>query len=159
MPKPRWLLSVPLAIVLAGPAFSEKLTSGEARFSIDVPNTPQVRYLWTDPSGDRSWVLSFNGEAKPTVARADREKRYDAAVKTVVDRAKGMLRTQRSVEQGDVTGREIVVQVPKGNSFTMTRQQFFLTDTRFYQLVYTGPPGSETSPEVDGFFSSFQIAR
>ena len=158
MPK-RWLLSVPLAIVLAGPAIGEKLTSNEARFSLDVPDAPQVRYLWTDPSGDRTWALNFNGEAKPTVARADREKRYDAAAKTVVDRAKGMLRTQKSVEQGDVTGREIVVQIPKGSSFTMTRQQFFLTDTRFYQLVYTGPAGTETSPEVEAFFSSFQIAR
>ena len=159
MPKRRWLLSVPLAIVLAGPALGEKLTSSEARFSLDVPDTPQVRYLWNDPSGDRSWALNFNGEAKPTVARADREKRYDAAVKTVVDRAKGMLRTQKSVEAGDVSGREIVVQVPKGNSFTMMRQQFFLTDTRFYQLIYNGPAGTETSPEVDAFFSSFQITR
>ena len=75
-------------IVLAGPALGEKLTSDEARFSIDVPDAPQVRYLWSDPSGDRTWVLSFNGEAKPTIARADREKRYDAAVKTVIDRAK-----------------------------------------------------------------------
>lgn len=159
MPKPRWLLSVALAGVLAGPALGEKLTSSEARFSLDVPDAPQVRYFWNDPTGNRSWALSFNGEAKPTVARADREKRYDAAVKLVVDRAKGMLRTQRSLEQGDVTGREIVVQITKGNSVTMTRQQFFLTDTRFYQLVYTGPPGTETSPEVETFFTSFQIAR
>ena len=70
-----------------------------------------------------------------------------------------MLRTQRTVEQGDVTGREIVVQVPKGNSVTMMRQQFFLTDTRFYQLVYTGPAGTETSPEAEAFFNSFQITR
>jgi hypothetical protein len=158
MSKP-WLLSVPLAIVLAGPAASERLTSDEARFSLDVPDAPQVRYLWNDPDGKRTWVLSYNGEAKPTVARADRERRYDAAVKTVVDRAKGMLRAQKSVEQGDLTGREIVVQVPKGNSLTMTRQQFFLTDTRFYQIIYTGPPGTEMSPEVDAFFNSFKIAR
>jgi len=158
MSKP-WLLSVPLAIVLAGPAASEKLTSDEARFSLDVPDAPRVSYMWNDPDGSRTWALNYNGEAKPTVARADREKRYDGAVKTVVDRTKGMLRTQKSVEAGDVTGREVVVQVPKGTTVTMMRHQFFLTDTRFYHITYTGPAGTETSPEVDAFFSSFKIAR
>jgi hypothetical protein len=158
MPK-RWLLSVALAIVLAHPAFAEKLTSSEARFSLDVPDAPRVSYVWNDPSGDRSWALTYNGEAKPTIARADREKRYDAAVKTVVDRAKGMIRTQRNLERGEFAGREVVVQVPKGNAFVMTRQQFFLTDTRFYHLIYTGPAGTETSPEVEAFFNSFQITR
>jgi hypothetical protein len=158
MSKP-WLLSVPLAIALAGPAASEKLTSDEASFSVDVPDAPRVSYLWNDPGGNRSWALNYNGEAKPTVARADREKRYDAAVKTVVDRTKGMLRTQKSIEAGDVPGREVVVQVPKGNSVTMARHQFFLTDTRFYQIMYSGPAGTETSPEVDAFFSSFKITR
>jgi hypothetical protein len=159
MPKPQWLLSVPLVFVLAGPAVGEKLTSDEARFSLDVPDAPRVSYVWSDPDGNRTWALNYNGEAKPTVARADREKRYDNAVRLVVDRAKGMLRTQKSVEQGDVTGREVVVQVPKGNSVAMARHQFFLTDTRFYQIMYSGPAGTETSPEVDAFFSSFKIAR
>jgi hypothetical protein len=159
MPKPQWLLSVPLAVALAGPALGEKLTSDEARFSLDVPDAPRVSYVWNDPDGNRSWALNYNGEAKPTVARADREKRYDNAVRVVVDRTKGMLRTQKSIEQGELTGREVVVQVPKGNSFTMMRHQFFLTDTRFYHITYSGPGGTETSPEVDAFFSSFKIKR
>jgi hypothetical protein len=159
MPKPQWLLSVPLAVALAGPALGEKLTSDEARFSLDVPDAPRVSYVWNDPDGNRSWALNYNGEAKPTVARADREKRYDNAVRVVVDRTKGMLRTQKSIEQGELTGREVVVQVPKGNSFAMMRHQFFLTDTRFYHITYSGPGGTETSPEVDAFFSSFKITR
>jgi hypothetical protein len=159
MRKPQWLLSVPLAVALAGPALGEKLTSDEARFSLDVPDAPRVSYVWNDPDGNRSWALNYNGEAKPTVARADREKRYDNAVRVVVDRTKGMLRTQKSIEQGELTGREVVVQVPKGNSFTMMRHQFFLTDTRFYHITYSGPGGTETSPEVDAFFSSFKIKR
>jgi hypothetical protein len=153
------LLSVPLAVALAGPALGEKLTSDEARFSLDVPDAPRVSYVWNDPDGNRSWALNYNGEAKPTVARADREKRYDNAVRVVVDRTKGMLRTQKSIEQGELTGREVVVQVPKGNSFAMMRHQFFLTDTRFYHITYSGPGGTETSPEVDAFFSSFKIKR
>jgi hypothetical protein len=159
MPKPQWLLSVPLAVALAGPALGERLTSDEARFSLDVPDAPRVSYVWNDPDGNRSWALNYNGEAKPTVARADREKRYDNAVRVVVDRTKGMLRTQKSIEQGELTGREVVVQVPKGNSFAMMRHQFFLTDTRFYHITYSGPGGTETSPEVDAFFSSFKITR
>jgi hypothetical protein len=143
--------------LLIQPAAAETMTSGDGRFSVEIPDVPQFRYQWTDASNKRVWSVSFNGASAPSVAATNREQRYDASVKAVVERLKGMLRIQRPLQIGDVTGREIVVQMTQNNVVNMLRQQMFITDNRFYQVIYTGPEGTETNSDVEAFFKSFQI--
>jgi hypothetical protein len=142
--------------ILVNPAVAELLTSDDSRFSIEISGVPQVRYQWSDASKGSSWSVQFNA-TPPLVVSSNRDQRYDAAVKAVVDALKGTMKSQKAVAATGVPGREIIIEFVRGNlAFTM-REQMFITDNRFYQVSHTGPTGKQTEAELDAVFNSFQI--
>jgi hypothetical protein len=138
-------------------AAAEPLSSADGRFSIEAPSAPQLVYSWVDTGGNRSWTVSFNGEARPTMTGSDRDRRYEAAMKTVIDRRKGTLLEMKRLEMGPMTAWEFLARIPLANGNGVLRQRMFLTDNRFYQVFYTGPAGTEKSADVEAFFGSFKL--
>jgi hypothetical protein len=138
-------------------ATAETIDSADGRFAIEAPNAPQIVYSWIDGAANRSWTVSYNGEAKPTVTGSDRDKRYDAAMRAVIERRKGTLLQMKRLEAGPMTGWEFLARIPFANGNGVLRERMFLTDNRFYQIFYTGPSGSETSADVEAFFASFKL--
>jgi hypothetical protein len=151
------LLAAAAVLALGTAARGEPITSSEGRFSLESPSVPQLRYQWGDRTQERIWSISFSAEARPIASAAERERRYDLIINSMTARMKGMLRRQDPVRLGDLTGREVVIQVQISDKPQVVRQRLFLTDNRFYQLAYTGPPGTETAPDVEAFFASLRI--
>lgn len=153
-----------LAAALAGaapgwvaPGFAEPFASEEARFSVDFPETRQFLYSRTDPTGDRTFSISFIAEMKPVMTGDGLDQRYESIIKAVVKAAGATLMQQKRVKSGAVSGWEFLADVPTPKGARKLRQQVFMTDNRLYQVVYRGPPGSETATDVETFFGSFKI--
>src|SRR5262249_6816484 len=118
-------------------ASAEVLSSQEGGFSIEVPKLPAPSYEWTDRRTNRAWIVSYKEQpAQRTVSPAYLEKYYDVIAQAVLDGAKGNLIRQGPVVRGNLTGRGIVLQVGTADKPMMTRQQFFLTEDRFYTLTF-----------------------
>jgi hypothetical protein len=140
-----------------GGVAAEPFSSEAARFGIDFPETRQYLFSRVDPVNDRTFSVSFIAEVKPVMTKDDLDRRYDAAIKSVLKNAGATLIQQKRVKAGAVSGWEILADVASPKGPRKLRQQFFFVDNRVYQVAYRGAPGSEAAADVESFFASFQI--
>jgi hypothetical protein len=161
------LIGFVFAFVLSvGAAHAYILNSDEGRFSIELPAQadfktfneqselgPHTRYQWLVDQGEKAWLVTYNDYPQPR-AGGDTEKAYDIGMNGSIQATKGTLKSQRSVENSGVRGREFYIELPGGQ---IIRQRLFIVGKRLYQNIYVGPAGTENGLEVENFLPSFRI--
>jgi hypothetical protein len=69
--------------------------------------------------------------------------------------ANGSVLSYRPMALGSFIGAEAIVDFPAMGG--RLRQRHFVVDQRLVQQTWSGPPGGETTPEVDRFFESLKL--
>jgi hypothetical protein len=156
------LMGIAVACALAaGAASAYTFTSPEGKFTAEFPAAPKFakstnktesgtaydQYMWSVEKEDGWWGVAMIIYST-TVVRD-----YDANIRGAVAATKGKLLNQKPIQQSGVDGREIMIDVPQSG---VVRQRFLWIGDRFYQVVFSGKPGSGTTPDVDAFLNSFR---
>lgn len=76
-------------------------------------------------------------------------------IKASVAAANGTLLSAQPVTLAGFIGSEIVVDFPSLGG--RLRQRHFVVEKRIVQQTWSGPPGQETSPDVEKFFASLKL--
>lgn len=169
--RPLLLLAVSLLAVLAvsaQPARAEAVNSKEGRFAAVFPgaarmsSTPvqsgdvTVRMtVYAFENGPLSYYVSYSDYPSQTFAHLSRDRAYANVINATVANVKGRKEREAGVKVGNVTGREVLIDVPAQHA-TM-RERLFLVGSRLYQVVYGGPPGSENAEPALDFLNSFKL--
>ena len=109
---------------------------------------PHVHYTWEVDIEDRHFSVTYTEYATPPA------KNYDKNVMALLAATNGRLIRQARVDQDRVDGREVVTLTPDN---AVMRQRLFQVGNRLYQVLYGGPYGTETRPDVELFMESFQL--
>lgn len=159
------LASIAVACALvAGVASAYTFTSADGKFTVEFPAAPKFakstsktesgtaydQYMWSVEKEDGWWGVAMIVYSKAVV------KDYDASTRGAVAATKGTLLSQKPIRQSGVDGREIMIDVPQSG---VVRQRFLWIGERFYQVVFSGKPGSGTTPDVDAFLNSFRTVK
>jgi hypothetical protein len=110
---------------------------------------PHVLVTWAVAEPERNWSVTYVDY--PVTPERD----YDRNVEGLITRVNGTLVRQHDLAISGVPAREALVAA----GGMMARQRLVLVDGRLYMLMYVGPAGTETSPEVDSFLNSFRLLR
>jgi hypothetical protein len=159
------LIGITVACAMTASAASTyTFTSPEGRFTAEFPAAPALertkgnatggipydRYQWSIENKDGWWAVSMFIYSKAV------PRDYDANTRGAVVATKGNLVSQKSIVQNGAEGREILIDVPQSG---MVRLRFLWIGERFYQVVFSGKPGTGATPDVDAFLDSFRIVN
>ncbi|MGP0061161.1 MAG: hypothetical protein ACLPID_17960 [Beijerinckiaceae bacterium] len=155
---------VALCMAQIGLADAFSFHSPDGNFTVQFPEPPKlekktgntqggVAYelsLWSVDKGDSAYIVSMNVYAKPV------QEEYDGPMNGVVGSCKGKLVDQQPFQLQEMTGREVFVECPGPLMF---RERMLWVDSRLYQFLYVGPPGTENNAEVSAFLNSVHIGE
>ncbi len=139
------------------------LTSKEWNFTADFPAAPTLektkhktsagiafdQYVWSVENKDGWKGVGLIIYSKSVVHD------YNASIQGAVNATKGTLRSQKTIQQGGVQGREIIIDVADG----VVRQRLMWISDRIYQVVFSGGKGAGLTPDVEAFLSSFRTLK
>jgi hypothetical protein len=86
-------------------------------------------------------------------------KNYDDNVRGAVAAVKGNLLSQKTIRQNGVEGRDIVVDIPQKGQEGQVHVRYLWIGNRFYQIMFSGKPGTATAPNVEAFLASFRTTK
>ena len=112
--------------------------------------TPYDQYTWSIENKDGWWGVAMIIYSKAVM------KDYDAHIRGAVAATKGTLLGQKTIQQSGAEGREILIEVPRSG---VVRQRLLWIGDRFYQIVFSGRPGTGTTPNVEAFLNSFRTIK
>jgi hypothetical protein len=150
--------------VAASAASAYTFASPEGKFTAEFPaaptlekttnkttsGTPYDQYTWSIENKDGWWGVAMIIYSKAVM------KDYDAHIRGAVAATKGNLLSQKTIQQSGAEGREILIDVPQSG---VVRQRLLWIGNRFYQMVFSGRPGTGTTPNVDAFLNSFRTTK
>jgi len=153
------------------PAFAYTLKSYEGRFSIEFPTAPKFKHTrgigtcWKDvyefraSEGQRVWTAAYqdclpHGYLEDTGHGPFLRDGWEGIAANV----KGELRANDPIEHGNLSGREYLIVVPRGDQ-RIIRVRTFIEGDRVYKLMYIGPLFTEEGSDVEAFFQSFRVMR
>jgi hypothetical protein len=160
------LLGVALFAGGVGAEEGREVHSAAGRFTVRLPGKPAEKDQPTPagtlhalqvrgPSGD--WTVSWidlPAEAKPPTAEA----RLDAIRKSLAERLRGTVVTQKKVElEKKHPGRDLVLDLGPGRGLLRTR--VFLAGNRLYQLTVQGAKEQVESPAAQKVLDSFTLTK
>ena len=166
-----WLVLLSLALFSpAGPGLAQKWVVHQPRgagFKVEFPVPPRSdsREL-TSPSRPARLYTSFVNQGRRAFA-ANRTvfqlgtltsgltKHLDAGRDAMLQSNHGQLREERRLTVGGAPARRIVLDMPAQEQVMVSL--LVIKDDVFYQLIYVGPNGTETSADAKRFFSSFKL--
>jgi hypothetical protein len=93
----------------------------------------------------------------PQVSMGDPQKNLDGARNGSVRNVNGTLRTEQALNFGDAPARHLVIDIPKDNQAADTL--VVLDGHKLVQAIYVGPRGTEETPEVRRFLTSFALVH
>jgi hypothetical protein len=158
----RLFAGVVLCVAQIGLADAFSLHSTDGNFTVEFPEQPKFEQksgktvagtdyelsLWTVDKGASAYIVSMNVYAKPV------SEDYDAPINGVVGSCKGKLVNRLPFQMQGMTGQEIFIECPGPLMF---RERMLWANSKFYQILFVGPPGSETNADVDAFLNSVHI--
>ena len=134
---------------------------------VELPGAPQLRvndYAWDSTTlkstiarvvvGSHSFGVSHGEFSAQYVATKGSQWILDQRRRIVLQDAKASLRSDTPWSFGTAIGRELISVVQDGKVVSTTR--IVMYRNWLIQANYLGPLGSENSPDVQRFFSSFQ---
>jgi len=98
-------------------------------------------------------VYADIGEQSP---KKDVDKYYDDARNGIIAKSGNRLLTEKAVELGGISGREMEVSAEKGANFCVVR--VFLVKDRLYQAIVVEPTENRASSNILYFLNSFQLS-
>jgi len=125
---------------------------------VDTPVGKVTMNVVSHEAGIIAYMIIYSDYPAGSVAKSGGpDKVCENASKGAVGSVSGTIRTSTACQLGDVTGLEIVADIPSKNM--TARLRFFVVGDRLYQVMYIGPPGQEASPAVMNYFESFRLLR
>ena len=106
--------------------------------------------------GATYYSVSVSGIDKGLLQKSTAEQLLDLSQNGSISAAKGTLRTKRSFTLGATPGREFVYDTT--SNLTLKQRQYIFGD-RLLQVVYVGPPKSESEPEITRYFDSLRFLK
>jgi hypothetical protein len=150
----------PAASIARAHAFSSPEGNFEAEFpalpalektkNSTTSGIPYDQYVWSIENSDGWFGIGMIIYSKPVT------KDYDANIRGAVAATKGTLRSQKTIQQSGVQGREILIDVPGPG---VVRQRLLWIGDRLYQAIFSGGPGTGTTPNVEAFLNSFRTVK
>jgi hypothetical protein len=140
--------------------------SDAGRFKVEFPVAPLrkegrrrtesgevgwVRFTATD-SAEATYDVTYNDYPESVVAKLSQAKLLGAAKDGLVYQSKGHLAGERPFRMGKVSGSDLEIAGGDGMHYLV---RMFLVGNRLYQLTAMARPPAK--PEIDRFFSSFQL--
>jgi hypothetical protein len=160
----RLLAALSACLCLVGSLSAETLRSEQGQFVVDFPLHPTLekmdgrtadgsasftRLTWCVASGKQGWCVFLTTYDKPITNNPEymmhgglkaANMTLRSANPVVVDRLQGIEYYGDRAADG-IAGRVRV----------------FIASTRLYQVIYSGPKGTETSPPVEAYMKSFHV--
>jgi hypothetical protein len=128
---------------------------GQSRRSLDTPAGVVVMYMYASRVGEHVLAAGFADFAAPPDAVLLDAMR-DALLRNIV----GRIESERAVEAGGFTGREIVARGTLGSGERaapgMLRARLLVRGNRYVQLISIGTAGGLGDADVDMFLTSFK---
>lgn len=158
------LIGIAVVCLLAASAASAyTLTSKEWNFTAEFPAAPKLekttstttagipydQYVWSAENKDGWKGIGLIVYSQSVVHD------YNASIQGAVNATKGILRSQKTIQQSGVQGREIIIDVADG----VVRQRLLWIGDRLYQVVFSGGQGSGLTPDVEAFLNSFRTLK
>jgi hypothetical protein len=145
----------------------QEFASVDGHYTVSFPGRPRSHQAetgdWTTMKtnlyfqevafGEEYYAVTWNALRGTSVLQKDiLEKSAAGAVKNVPG---GARIAERSVQASGITGLEILIDAPKHKM--RVRQRFYVIGTRLIQQLHVGPPGSETTEDVERFMASLAL--
>lgn len=143
------------------------LAPGEMKPDAEALATPskQGSYSFTDAGGFFTIVYQDNPKWLHALWKPFINSHYNKIRKGFVKSAKGKLLKEQKFKNGDISGREVWVQIPDGSElnaegqlkkrYRVERFRMFFKDARFYIVMAVLPENEINAPAVDRFLDSF----
>jgi len=127
-------------------ASSAPVQMGNATIAMNVIAVEQAAF---------NYYVSYSDYPPGTLAQTAPDQAYANIVSSTVAGGQGKLRSSVPYKLGNITGREVVIDVPSQQQ--VARERLFLVGNRLFQVVYGGPPGSENTKGALDFLNSFKL--
>lgn len=147
---------------------AEAVNSRDGRFTATFPGAARISStpvrsgdvtvrmtVYAFEKGPLNYYVSYSDYPPQTFVRLSQDQAYTNVINATLANVKGRKEREAEVKLGDVTGREVFIDVPAQHA-TM-RERLFLVGNRLYQIVYGGPPGSENAKPALDFLNSFTL--
>jgi hypothetical protein len=145
----------------------KQFSSAEGNFTVLLPGAPEVTKNDKDGLADRQYVMSLGAavyiidyhDFGPELVRINPSALLDKAQAGEMQAIHGTVRKSKSKTVLGYPGREVVFDGSKNNVALAGKVRIFLVNNRLYQILYLGPQGDETKPEVLAFLNSFHLIK
>jgi hypothetical protein len=153
-----------LCMAHIGLADAVSFHSADGNFTVEFPQQPDFKesegkttagvafkkYRWLVDQGEIAYFVNISVYAEPMKSE------YDALIKRAVAATEGKLVNRQSFQMQGMTGQEIFIEI---SDSLAARQRFLWADSKLYQFIYVGPPGSEKGPDAETFLNSARIGE
>lgn len=145
------------------PTPAETTVDKDGGYSIDYPG-PIKRKDEESPTATRGTIISHSsittiGKAAFRCAYSDYTQTapptYQKSINAAAHRTKGNIRYQVPYKLENVEGVECVIDAPKLG--LVIRSRIYLVGKRQFQIIYVGPPGTESRKAAIDFLNSFHL--
>lgn len=107
--------------------------------------------------GQDFFYVDLTDYPQGTLSRENSNDAYNAAANGAAATTKGTVRAIVPDTLGNVTGRDVLIDVPSGHLTGHLR--YFIVGDRLYQAYVFGPAGDENSKPVLDFLNSFGLTK
>ncbi len=150
----------------AGAALEWKeFRSADGNFVVLLPGAPEAKQSTPEGRTNRRFTVDLGGSVfivdysdykpdqfagvNPTIV-------LDRGQQGLLEGVNGKVRKTRSKTVAGYPGREVVFDTPDKNAGKI---RMFLVNARLYQILFLGPEGEETKPEIRTFLDSFHLIK
>lgn len=161
-----WVLLA--AVFLGEPSHAEAVTSKDGHFAATFPGAARMSSapvqsgdvtvrmtMYAFENGVFSYYVTYSDYPPQVFARTSQGQALTNVIHSTVANVKGKVTHEETITIGNVSGREVVIDVPAQNA--LMRERLLLVGNRLYQIVYGGPQGSENSKAALDFLNSFRL--
>lgn len=170
MTKKIHLLLLPLFLLSFSISSADPTVDDEGGFVVDFPGPVTKQSAELDTAAGKIqehrsnyktdtlfYRVEYGDWPAADIAKHSLHQIYQDAIQAAVINMNGKLRSQLPYTLGSIEGIECVMDVPQFN--VVFRFRFFLVNNRLFEVIYVGPPNTETSKSAEDFLNSFRLLK
>jgi hypothetical protein len=166
-----WALTLPLLLGAAQDNASWiSFISKEGGFRVSLPATPaektqrvktatgqlEVTVFLVEDKNDTSYVVSYSDLPRAEVKDGTEQKRLDFARDGAVAKARGKLRSEKTLALEGHPGRELIIE---NGTEAVVRLRIYVVNRRLHQLMAVGPGNVVLGRDGTFFLDSFRLDK